>query len=97
MVLYPIAIEAGDENRAARIVVPDLPDCAFAADYQDDILTLAREAIGQWIAKTAAAGHAIPAPSAIDEVAARPEFAGRMVTGVEIDLGQDVSFSTNIQ
>jgi predicted RNase H-like HicB family nuclease len=44
---YPIAIEPGDESRAWRVVVPDLPGGFSAADSGiDEAIENAKGAIG---------------------------------------------------
>ena len=77
MMRYPIAIEPGDETRAFGLVVPDLPGCFTSADMQDDVISLAREAITLWL---------IPQPSAIDEIPRRPEFAGWSTAWVDVEM-----------
>src|SRR5271165_2284655 len=73
---YPIAIEIGTETAAYGVVVPDLPGCFSAGDTLDEAVTGAEEAAAAWIDATLDAGGAVPAPSSIEAVRARPEFTG---------------------
>ena len=82
---YPIAIEAGDENTAFGVVVPDLPGCFSAGDTLDEAMAGAEEAIALWIDATIDAGNAIPTPSSLDAVRLNPEFAGWVFAVVAID------------
>jgi predicted RNase H-like HicB family nuclease len=43
--LYPIAIEAGDEQHAYGVTVPDLPGCFSAGDTMEEAIANAKEAI----------------------------------------------------
>ena len=82
---YPIAIEAGDENTAFGVVVPDLPGCFSAGDTLDEAMAGAEEAIALWIDATIDAGNAIPTPSSLDAVRLNPEYAGWVFAVVAID------------
>ena len=86
MMRYPIAIEPGDETRAFGLVVPDLPGCFTSADMQDDVISLAREAITLWLIEALIEGRTIAQPSAIDEIPRRPEFAGWSTAWVDVEM-----------
>jgi predicted RNase H-like HicB family nuclease len=73
---YPIIIEIGTETAAYGVVVPDLRGCFSAGDTLDEAITAAGEAAAAWIDATLDAGKAVPAPSSIEAVRARPEHAG---------------------
>ncbi len=73
---YPIAIEIGTETASYGVVVPDLPGCFSAGDTLDEAVTAAAEAAAAWIDATLDAGDAVPTPSSIEAVRARPEYAG---------------------
>lgn len=60
---YPIMIEAGDDNTAWSVVVPDLPGCFSAGDTLDDAIIAAEEAAAAWIDAALDAGKTIPTPS----------------------------------
>ena len=95
---YPIAIEAGDENRAFGVVVPDLPGCFSAGDTLDEAMTNAEEAVALWIDATLDAGGAIPAPSGLEALRQNPEFTGWTFGVVTIDpaLLDDATERVNI-
>jgi predicted RNase H-like HicB family nuclease len=65
---YPVAIEAGNEEQAFGVVVPDLPGCFSAGDSLDEALVNAEEAISLWIDVALDNGQVIPQPSSIDVV-----------------------------
>jgi len=73
---YPIAIEIGNDTTAYGIVVPDLPGCFSAGDTMDEAIANAEEAAAAWIDATIDAGGAIPAPSALESIAAGAHFKG---------------------
>ena len=95
---YPIAIEAGDENTAFGVVVPDLPGCFSAGDTLDEAMTNAEEAVALWIDATLDAGGAIPAPSGLEALRQNPEFTGWTFGVVTIDpaLLDDTTERVNI-
>jgi len=82
---YPIAIEIGTETAAYGVVVPDLPGCFSAGDTLDEAVTAAEEAAAAWIDATLDAGDAVPTPSSIDAVRARPEYAGWAYGVIAVD------------
>ncbi len=82
---YPIAIEPGDETHAFGVVVPDLPGCFSAGDTLDEAVTNAEEAAAAWIDAVLDAGAAVPPPSSLENVRARPEFAGWVFGVVAVD------------
>jgi len=82
---YPIAIEIGTETAAYGVVVPDLPGCFSAGDTLDEAVTGAEEAAAAWIDATLDAGGAVPAPSSIEAVRARAEYAGWAFGVVAVD------------
>jgi predicted RNase H-like HicB family nuclease len=82
---YPIAIEIGTETAAYGVVVPDLPGCFSAGDTLDEAVTGAEEAAAAWIDATLDAGGMVPAPSSIEAVRARPEYAGWAFGVIAVD------------
>lgn len=82
---YPIAIEPGSDETAWGVVVPDLPGCFSAGDTLDEAVTLAEEAVAAWIDAALDQGMAVPAPSPLAAIAARPEFAGWTLALVHVD------------
>lgn len=84
--LYPIAIEPGDETHAFGVIVPDLPGCFPAGDTLDEALAAAREAIEFHMEGLEESGEPIPPASTVGEHAGKPEFAGRIWAVIEIDV-----------
>jgi len=82
---YPIAIEIGTEMAAYGVVVPDLLGCFSAGDTLDEAVTAAEEAAAAWIDATLDAGDAVPTPSSIEAVRARPEYAGWAYGVIAVD------------
>jgi len=84
--LYPIAIEAGDEQHAYGVTVPDLQGCFSAGDTLDEAIAHAKEAITGHIELLVEMGADIPAVSSINMLAKNPEFAGYIWAVVDIDV-----------
>ena len=82
---YPVMIEAGDENTAWSVVVPDLPGCFSAGDTLDEAMTEVEEAAAAWIDSALDAGRAIPRPSSAQAVLEKGDFAGWMVAYINVD------------
>ena len=84
--LYPIAIEPGDEQHAYGVTVPDLPGCFSAGDTMEEAIAKAKEAITGHIEILVEKGWDIPAVSSVSELAKDPEFAGYTWAMVDIDV-----------
>lgn len=82
---YPVMIEAGDENTAWSVVVPDLPGCFSAGDTLDEAMDAVEEAAAAWIDATLDAGREIPMPSSAQAVLALKGFKGWIVGFVNVD------------
>ncbi len=95
---YPIAIEAGTDETAFGIVIPDLPGCFSAGDTLDEAMINAEEAAAAWIDATLDAGGAIPRASTLDTLRANPDFAGWSFGVITLDpaLFDDVTERVNI-
>jgi len=98
MMRYPILIEAGSADTAFGVVVPDLPGCFSAGDTLDEAVEAAREAAAAWIDAALDDGTPIPAPSSLDVVRRRPEYAGWTVGLIDLDdaLSDDTIERVNI-
>ncbi|MCL6262158.1 type II toxin-antitoxin system HicB family antitoxin [Craterilacuibacter sp. RT1T] len=86
--LFPIAIEPGDEAHAFGVIVPDIPGCFSAGDTLNEALRNAKEAIGLHLQGMAEEGMKVPAANSMQSHAASPEYAGFIWKTVEIDMSQ---------
>ena len=84
--LYPIAIEVGDEDGAFGVVVPDLKGCFSAGDTYEEAVANAREAIELYLESMAEVGNIPPAASALDDLVSDQEYAGWVWALVEVDV-----------
>lgn len=82
---YPIAIEPGNDRTAWGVVVPDLPGCFSAGDTLDEAVINAEEAITLWIETALDAGQDIPAPTLLEVLRERPDFADWTFGLVSVD------------
>ncbi len=82
---YPVMIEAGDENTAWGVAVPDLPGCFSAGDTLDEAMAAAEEAAAAWIDAALDAGRAIPGPSSVEDAMGKGDFSGWMVGTISVD------------
>lgn len=86
--LFPIAIELGDEAHAFGVEVPDLPGCFSAGDSIDDAILQAREAIDLHLEGLADERSEIPSASSVARYQADPRFSGRVWALVDVDITQ---------
>ncbi|WP_315708501.1 type II toxin-antitoxin system HicB family antitoxin [Brenneria uluponensis] len=86
--LYPIAIEPGDEKHAYGVTVPDLPGCFSAGDALDEAMSNAKEAITGHIELLIETGGDIPAVSTVQDLAKNPEYAGYTWALVDVDISR---------
>ena len=95
---YPVVIEAGAETTAFGVIVPDLPGCFSAGDTLDEALSGAEEAAAAWIDATLDAGGSLPAPSSLEAIRLRPDYAGWIFGIITLDpsLGDDTIERVNI-
>ncbi len=82
---YPIAIEPRTDRTAYGVVIPDLPGCFSAGDTLEEAIAGAEEAGLAWIDAALEAGEAVPPPSPLEAVRAKPEYAGWILSLVTID------------
>lgn len=82
---YPIAIEPRTLKSDYGVVIPDLPGCFSAGETLEEAIAGAEEAGLAWIDTALDAGEAIPPPSSLEAIRARPEFSGWILSLVNID------------
>ncbi|WP_337843407.1 type II toxin-antitoxin system HicB family antitoxin [Rheinheimera sp.] len=83
--LYPVAIEPGDEHRAFGVAVPDVPGCFSAGDTLDEAMANAKDAIELHFEALADAGELPPLPSTLTEHSDNPDYAGWVWALVDVD------------
>jgi len=84
--LYPVAIELGDENHAYGVIVPDIAGCFSAGDTFEEALENVKEAITSHIEILVDDGEKIPAPSDIKLFLKDKEYQGMVFAVVDVDL-----------
>lgn len=84
--LYPIAIEPGDEHHAYGVTVPDLPGCFSAGETMEEAIAKAKEAITGHIEILVEKEWDIPPVSSVSDLAKDPEFEGYTWAVVDIDV-----------
>lgn len=65
-----------DDGQRFGVTVPDLPGCFSAGDSLDDALNSALEAIDLHVETLVEAGTALPTPSLLGQLQAKPDYAG---------------------
>lgn len=83
--LYPIYVHVGDEKHAHGIEFPDFPGCFSAADEWQDINRMAQEAVE---CHTSGENLAVPAPTALEKLAADPKYVGGVWMLVDLDVSR---------
>lgn len=94
--LYPIAIEPGDDQHAYGVIVPDIPGCFSAGDTLDEAMKNAHEAIDGHLSLLAEDDQAIPMASTVQAHMADPEYAGFIWAVVDVDITQYLGKATKL-
>lgn len=84
--LYPVAIEMGNEDYAFGVVVPDLKGCFSAGDSYEEALSNVVEAIEGHLELMAEDGELPPQPSAMANLVAASEYSGWVWALVDVDV-----------
>ncbi len=84
--LYPIAIEKGNENTAFGVVFPDVENCFAAGDSYEDALIQAKEALELHFEALADSNDIPPLASSIDAHFDKEEYQGWVWALVDINL-----------
>lgn len=82
--VYPIAIEPGDETHAYGVVVPDLPGCFSAGDTLAEAYAHAKEAIESHLAALIDEGMNVPDQRPLSDHRSNPEYAHWLWGVVEV-------------
>ena len=83
--LYPVYVQVGDKRHAHGIEFPDFPGCFSAADDWQEINCLAQEAVE---CHMTGENLPIPAPTALEKLAADPRYEGGVRMLVDLDLSR---------
>lgn len=86
--LYPIAIEPGDEQHAYGVIVPDIPGCFSAGDTLEEAYENVKEAIAFHLEGLVEDGEEIPKPTSIENHRHNPDFKdyGMFFGVVDVDI-----------
>lgn len=84
--LYPIAIERGNEQEAFGVIFPDVEGCFSAGDSYEEALTQAKEALEFHLEALAEDGILPPAPTKIDDLINNPEYRDMLWSFVDVDI-----------
>ena len=84
-VVFPIAIEPGDEDHAFGVVVPDLPGCFSAGDNMEEALVNVREAISLHMTGMIEEGMEFSERKPIEEHRENPDYANWIWAVVDVD------------
>lgn len=96
--LYPIAIEPGDEKHAFGVIVPDIPGCFSAGDTLEEAYENAKEAIIFHLEGLVEDGEEIPQPTSINNHRNNPDFTdyGMFFGVVDVDISHLLGKSEKI-
>jgi len=87
--LYPIAIELGDDTHAYGVTVPDIVGCFSAGDTMEEALNNVREAIEFHLEGLVEDDQEIPLPTDMAKHQQNPDFAVNYIWAiVDIDVSR---------
>lgn len=86
--LYPIAIEPGDETHAFGVIVPDIPGCFSAGDTLEEAYANVKEAIAGHLELLVEMGEEVPLPTSMENHRNNPDFTnyGMFFGVVDVDI-----------
>lgn len=84
--LYPVYVHTGDAQHAHGVTFPDFPGCFAAADHVEDLPAAIQEAVQAHFHGEGA--QAVPPPSALEKLAADPEYQGGVWMLADVDLSR---------
>ena len=86
--LYPVAVERGDDDHAYGVTVPDIQGCFSAGDTFEEALENVKEAIAGHLEILAEDGDEIPFAKGIDSYINNAEFTDYIWAVVDIDVSR---------
>lgn len=84
--LYPVYVYPGDAKHAHGITFPDFPGCFAAADHWADVPAAIQDAVQVHFHGEGA--QAVPAPTALEKLAADAQYQGGVWLLAEVDLSR---------
>ena len=84
--LYPIAIETGDNEHAYGVVIPDLKGCFSAGDTLEEALTNAKEAAEFYLEDLAEDGRLPPQAGDLSQWQQAEQYQGWVWAVVDVDI-----------
>lgn len=84
--LYPVYVHPGDAEHAHGVAFPDFPGCFAAADEWADLPAAIQDAVQAHFHGEGA--QAVPAPTALETLAADPQFEGGVWLLADVDLSR---------
>lgn len=82
--LYPIAVEKGDELHAYSVIVPDIAGCFSAGDTLEETIENVKQAIAGHLEILAEDGEDIPLASGFDKFINEKEYEGYIWAIVDV-------------
>lgn len=86
--LYPVAVQLGDERTAHAILFPDVPNLASACDELEDVLSVATECLDLHFNGLAEDGDTIPLPQKFAQHQANDEYQDCVWFWIDVDLSK---------
>lgn len=83
--LYPVYVHPGDAKHAHGVTFPDFPGCFAAADEWDALPAAIQEAVQ---AHFHGEPEAVPPPTALETLAADPQYSGGVWMLADVDLSK---------
>ena len=94
--LYPIAIEVGNDSHAYGVVVPDIKGCFSAGDTLDQAVINAKEAIEINLELLAENSELPPLASELSELQNNSEYKGWAWAVIDVDIEPYMGKSSKI-
>lgn len=86
--LYPVAIEIGDQNTSYGVIVPDILGCYSAGDTLEEAIENTREAITVHLETLVDMNADIPLPKAVDSNLNNDEYRGMLWALIDVDVSK---------
>ncbi|WP_111857843.1 type II toxin-antitoxin system HicB family antitoxin [Acinetobacter sp. CFCC 10889] len=94
--LYPIAVEKGDDTKAYGVIVPNIKGCFSAGDTFEEALSNAKEAIASHLEILAEDKEEIPLASEVSAFLNNDEYQGYIWAVIDIDISRYLGKSEKV-